>query len=69
MRLAIGGVADRPAAQDFGTLDGSALDDALQDFAVELEAREDLHATASYRRDLVRKLGRITIEEARACRA
>ena len=68
-RLAIGGVADRPTAQDFGTLDGSALDDALQDFAVELEAREDLNATAGQRRDLVRKLGRVTIEEARACRA
>ncbi len=34
-RLTIGGVADRPTAQDFGTLDGSALDDALQDFAVD----------------------------------
>ena len=68
-RLAIGGVADRPTAQDFGTLGGSGLDDALQDFAVELEAREDLNATAGQRRDLVRKLGRVTIEEARACRA
>jgi 2-furoyl-CoA dehydrogenase FAD binding subunit len=68
-RLAIGGVADRPAAQDFGSLEGSALDDALQDFAVELEAREDLNATAGQRRDLVRKLGRLTIEEARRCRA
>jgi len=68
-RLAIGGVADRPAKQDFGTLAGSALDGALQDFAVELEAREDLNATAEQRRGLVRKLGRITIEEARACRA
>ncbi len=67
-RLAIGGVADRPLAQDFGTLDGSALDDALQDFAMELEAREDLNATAGQRRDLVRQIGRLTIEEARACR-
>jgi 2-furoyl-CoA dehydrogenase FAD binding subunit len=68
-RLAIGGVADRPTARDFGTLDGDALDDALQNFAVELDAREDLNATAGQRRDLVRKLGRLTIEEARACRA
>ncbi len=68
-RLAIGGVADRPTAQDFGNLEGTALDDALQDFAIELEAREDLNATASQRRDLVRKLGRAVIEEARACRA
>ncbi len=68
-RLAIGGVADRPAARNFGTLDGSALDDALGDFAVELEAREDLNATAEQRHGLVRKLGRTVIEEARACRA
>ena len=28
------------------------------DFAAELDARDDLHATADYRRDLVRRLGR-----------
>jgi len=32
-------------------------------------ARDDLHATADYRRMLVRELGRQTIEEARRCRA
>lgn len=68
-RLAIGGVADRPTVRDFGTLDGSALEDALQVFAIDLEARDDLHATAAQRRDLVRKLGRAAIEEARTCRA
>jgi 2-furoyl-CoA dehydrogenase FAD binding subunit len=68
-RLAIGGVADRPTTQDFENLESSALDDALQDFAAKLEAREDLNATAGQRRDLVRKLGRVTIEEARSCRA
>jgi 2-furoyl-CoA dehydrogenase FAD binding subunit len=68
-RLAIGGVADRPTARDFGTLDGSALDDALDAFAFDLDARDDLHATARYRRELVRRMGRATIEEARRCRA
>lgn len=68
-RLAIGGVADRPTVRDFGALDGKALDDALDLFAWELEARDDLHATASYRRELVRRMGRETIEEARRCRA
>ena len=56
-------------ARDFAQLDGEALDDALNDFAWELEARDDLHATARYRRDLVRRLGREAIEEARRCRA
>ena len=33
----------------------SALDDALNAFAWELDARDDMHATARYRRELVRK--------------
>lgn len=68
-QLTVGGVADRPTARDFGTLDGGALDDALNEFAEGLDAREDLHADAHYRRKLVRRLGRDTIEEARRCRA
>ena len=68
-RLAIGGVADRPTARDFGSLEGAELDEALRAFALDLEAREDLHASAAYRRELVRQLGRQTIEEARRCRA
>jgi 2-furoyl-CoA dehydrogenase FAD binding subunit len=68
-RLAVGGVADRPNVRDFGTLDGTALDDALDAFAQALDARDDLHATADYRRELVRRLGRMTVEEARRCRA
>jgi 2-furoyl-CoA dehydrogenase FAD binding subunit len=69
MRLAVGGVADRPVARDLPPLDGSALDDALNDFAWELGAIDDLHATARYRRDLVRRLGRRVLEEALACRS
>ncbi|MGA7803811.1 MAG: carbon monoxide dehydrogenase, partial [Bradyrhizobium sp.] len=44
-------------------LDGSALDDALNALAHELDARTDLHATARYRRDLVRLIGRDLIRE------
>ena len=69
MRLAVAGVADRPTARDFPILGGAALDDALNQFAWDLEAGDDLHATARYRRDLVRKLGRQVLEEAAACRA
>ena len=63
VRLAVGGVADRPALGEFD----EPSDDGLDAFAAELEARDDLHATADYRRQLVRRLGRKTIEEAR-CR-
>ena len=63
VRLAIGGVADMPMARDFPPLDGSALDDALNVFAYDLGARDDLHASARYRRDLVRSIGRDLIGE------
>jgi 2-furoyl-CoA dehydrogenase FAD binding subunit len=67
VRLAVGGIADRPLARELGDLNGAALDDALDAFAVALEARDDLHASAEYRRQLVRRMGRATIEEAK-CR-
>ena len=66
--LAVGGVADTPALHELGALGGKELDDALDAFAWALDARDDLHATARYRRELVRRMGRATIEEARACR-
>ena len=69
VRLAVGGVADRPMARDFTDPDGRALDEALDTFAWDLDARDDLHATAAYRRGLVRAFGREVIEEARRCRA
>ena len=69
VRLAVGGVGDSVAARDLPDLTGTALDDALDALAWELDARDDLHATATYRRNLVRQLGRAIIEEARACRA
>jgi 2-furoyl-CoA dehydrogenase FAD binding subunit len=67
LRLAVGGVADRPVARDFPLLEGSALDDALNDFAWALGGSDDAHASARYRRSLVRKLGRAALEEAK-CR-
>jgi 2-furoyl-CoA dehydrogenase FAD binding subunit len=68
LRLAVGGVADAPAVRQWPALAGDALDDVLNAFAWELEAREDIHATARFRRDLVRRLGRKVLEEAIACR-
>jgi 2-furoyl-CoA dehydrogenase FAD binding subunit len=63
VRLTVGGVADVPVARDFPRLDGSALEDALNGFAYELDARDDVHATARYRRDLVRMIGRDLVRE------
>jgi 2-furoyl-CoA dehydrogenase FAD binding subunit len=58
LRLAVGGVADRPRlAQWPAGLRGADLDSALNDFAWELEAQDDAHASATFRRHLVRRLG------------
>jgi 2-furoyl-CoA dehydrogenase FAD binding subunit len=63
VRLAVGGVADMPVAREFEAPQGSALDDALNAFAWDLDARDDFHASARYRRDLVRMIGRELIAE------
>lgn len=68
VRLAVAGVADRPTAIDLPA-DPAVFDDALNGFAWALDARGDLHATARYRRDLVRRIGRSVMEEALRCRA
>jgi 2-furoyl-CoA dehydrogenase FAD binding subunit len=67
-RLAVGGVADRPTACLLPGPDDARFDSALNDFAWALEAHDDLHATARYRRELVRRMGRAVVEEAARCR-
>jgi len=66
VRLGVGGVADRPTVRQWDGLEGDGLDDALNEFAWDLGGYEDIHATARYRRELVRRIGRRAIEEARA---
>ena len=67
-RLAVGGVADRPTARDLPPPEDRTFGEALEAFVADLEAHDDMHATAEYRRHLVRRLGRRTIEEAARCR-
>jgi len=68
LRFAVGGVAPRAMLRQWpASLDGAALDDALDAFAWDLEASDDHHATARYRRELVRRIGRAVIGEAKAC--
>ena len=69
IRLGVGGVADRPSVREWSDhLAGGELDDALNDFAWDLGGTDDAHATAGYRRELVRRLGRRAIEEAKNAR-
>lgn len=65
--LTVGGVSDTPRTLELPA-DRADLDDRLNEFAWHLQARDDLHATARYRRDLVRQLGCATLKEALSCR-
>ncbi len=68
IRLGVGGVASTPTVRDWAGLDDDQLDDALNAFAWDLGGSDDIHATGRYRRELVRRIGRRTIKEARLCR-
>ncbi len=65
--LGIGGVSDKPAVRDFTETEGTALENQLNAFAWELGGETDIHASAKYRRHLVRQLGKRVIEEAKQC--
>jgi 2-furoyl-CoA dehydrogenase FAD binding subunit len=69
VEITVGGVDDVPARRVWPRLEGTALDEALNTLAWELNARDDIHADARLRRDLVRSLGRRTIGEALGCLA
>jgi 2-furoyl-CoA dehydrogenase FAD binding subunit len=69
VRLGVAGLADRPVARRIELKGKGAVDDALGALAWELEGADDIHATARYRRDLLRGLGPIVIEEAVRCAA
>jgi 2-furoyl-CoA dehydrogenase FAD binding subunit len=69
VRLGVGGVADRPSVIQIDDLAPASLTERLNALAWELGGYEDIHASARYRRDLVRRLGPLVIEEAMACAA
>ena len=63
IELAVGGVSDRPRRKRFEKIAGKDLEAVLNDFAWELDAESDRHASAAYRRHLVRELGRLMLSE------
>ncbi len=67
--VTVGGVDDVPARRTWPRTEGTDLDSALDGLAWELDARDDIHASARLRRDLVRSLGRDAIMEATRCSA
>ncbi len=69
VRLGVGGLADRPVAARIEIDADDTVSEAIGMLAWELEGSDDIHASARYRRDLLRRLGPIVIEEALACAA
>jgi 2-furoyl-CoA dehydrogenase FAD binding subunit len=67
VRLGVGGVADKPTVREWNGLEPKDVPDALNDFAWDLGGGDDIHATARYRREIVRRIGAKVIEEARQC--
>ena len=69
IRIGVGGVAEQPVVQEWPLLAGSALDDALNALAWTLDAADDVHASARYRRELVRRLGKQAVLAAQETRS
>lgn len=67
IEITVGGVDDTPARRAWPRLTGAELDDALNALAWDINARDDIHADARLRRDLVRSMGRRVIQEAVEC--
>ena len=63
VQLGIGGVADRPWVETLQAGSESDLDSTLNALAWKLEAQDDQHASAQYRRHLIRTLGKQLITE------
>ena len=68
LRVGIGGCSDRPHVVELPPLAGDALVEEMNALAWSLPFDDDRHAGARYRRDLVRILGRETVEAAVRCR-
>jgi len=62
--LALGGVSDTPVARDWDT--GTDVVAALSDWVEELDIANDHHASADYRRHLIRRRGLATVQKALA---
>jgi 2-furoyl-CoA dehydrogenase FAD binding subunit len=69
IRLGVAGMADRPAVSRIKLNGADGIRDAIELLAWELEGYEDVHASARMRRDLLRRIGPIVVEEAIRCAA
>jgi 2-furoyl-CoA dehydrogenase FAD binding subunit len=69
IRIGVAGMSDRPTVRSVQVDDVPALRDCIERLAWDLEGYDDIHASARMRRDLLRRIAPIVIEEARQCAA
>jgi 2-furoyl-CoA dehydrogenase FAD binding subunit len=69
IRVGVAGMADRPAVRRIEADGASGIRDAIERLAWDLEGYEDVHASARMRRDLLRGIAPVVIEEAKQCAA
>jgi 2-furoyl-CoA dehydrogenase FAD binding subunit len=69
IRIGVAGLADRPAIRRIKADGASSLRDAIERLAWELRGYEDIHASARMRRDLLRRIAPVVVEEAMRCAA
>jgi 2-furoyl-CoA dehydrogenase FAD binding subunit len=60
--LAVGGVEDRPVSQYWRGVSGNDIEALLHDLTLSLDAQDDQNASGTYRKHLVRVLGKKVIE-------
>jgi len=65
--VGITGMTDKPDITVFPILSDDKIEDALNDLAWNLKGIGDHIASARYKRDLLRKIGKLTIGEAKKC--
>ena len=69
MRIGIAGMAERPAVLRMETNDASAMTDSIERLAREIEGYDDLQASARMRRDVLRRLAPLVVQETMRCAA
>jgi 2-furoyl-CoA dehydrogenase FAD binding subunit len=69
IRLGVAGMVERPAVSRIKANGAASIRDAVERLAWELEGYEDVHASARMRRDLLRRIGPVVVEEAIRCAA
>jgi 2-furoyl-CoA dehydrogenase FAD binding subunit len=68
-RLGVGGMTGRPTVRQVSASGDAAIRDATAAFGMELGGLEDMHASATMRRDILRNLAPVVVNEALQCAA